>query len=432
MNEINQTINEIQLATTTLLNSDIDSDTMDKINVELENAKRKIFNNLEIYNRRLEEQLEEREKQQVKEQYVESLKRDIFSMLNNHIPIGSYIYDENYEEVNLTPEQQIALYQNVFQQLNIMLEEARGNSIKNDLISELALAIYTWGSSKLSYVSSNLTNKSLELSSKTIAVVASIEFLYNYLPDGTRTSLEEIPHIGNMFKIANHIRPVVIGVQNTAAVSASIYMALKSGGIDPQPFVNDVLSSCQRTGQTIGQTIGQRMMTTVSGFCSRILDMFQVKFDDTIQIYFTPSPEQIPLLSYASYNQSQIILREQSQQQSVSAIANDLDLLITQLNERLRNTQEVEQLEQLTFSQSSSASSLSDDEYGTGKRGRSDEYNPSKKIRLDDDVETLTGGRRRTKKRRTSKRRSSKRGGYRKRKHTNRRRHKKSKRHHRR
>jgi hypothetical protein len=423
MNDINETINEIQTATRTLLNSDIDSTTMDKINKELENVKTKILNNLENYNRRFEEQLEEQEKLYVKEQYVNSLKKDIFSMLNNHVPIGSYIYDSNYEEVQLTPEQQIALYENVFQQLNIMLEEARGNSIKNDLISELALAIYTWGSSKLSHVSSNLTNKSLELSSKTIAVVASIEFLYNYLPDGTRTSLESIPHIGSMFKIANHIRPVVIGVQNTAAVSASIYMALKSGGIDPQPFVNDVLSSCQRTSKTIGETIGQRMIEKVSGFCSDILSMFQVNFNDSIRIDFTPSPEQIPLLSYASYNQSQIILQEQPEQ-SASAIANNLDLLITQLNEKLRQTQEVEQLY---------SSLSSDDEYGTGKRGRSDEYNSSKRLRVDDNDEELTGGRRRTKRRRTKRRRTTKkRGGYRKRKHTNHRRHRKSKRHYRR
>lgn len=426
MDIIDETIHEIRQ----LPSQVIDSEMRSIINNQLEIVKTKIFDKLKEHNENLKTKLDEQAKLQAKQDYINSLKKDIFTMLTTHIPIGSNIYP-NYdvdEETTLSSAQQIALYETVFEQLNDMLKEAKHRKMNNDLISELALAIYTWGSSKLSVVSSQLedvSKKSLELSSKTIAVVASIEFLYNYLPDGTRSSLEGIPYVGSMFKIANHIQPVVIGVQNTAAVSASIYMALKSGGIDPQPFINNVLSSCQRTGQTIGQ----RMMTTVSGFCSRILDMFQVNFNDTIVIDFTPSPEKIPFLSYASYNQSQIMLN--NPEQSALGIANDLDLLITQLNQKLTETQEVEQLEQLTFSQSS-ASSLSDDGYGTGKRGRSDEYNPSKKLRLDDNVETLIGGRRRTKKRRTSKRRSSKRGGYKKRKHTNRRRHKKSKRHHRR
>jgi hypothetical protein len=430
MDIIDETIHEIRQ----LPSEVIDSEMRSIINNQLEIVKTKIFNKLNEHNENLKTKLDEQAKLQAKQDYINSLKKDIFTMLTTHIPIGSNIYP-NYdvdEETTLSSAQQIALYETVFEQLNDMLKEAKHQKMNNDLISELALAIYTWGSSKLSVVSSQLedvSKKSLELSSKTIAVVASIEFLYNYLPDGTRSSLEGIPYVGSMFKIANHIQPVVIGVQNTAAVSASIYMALKSGGIDPQPFINNVLSSCQRTGQTIGQ----RMMTTVSGFCSRILDMFQVNFDDTIVIYFTPSPEQIPLLSYASYNQSQIMLN--NPEQSALGIANDLDLLITQLNQKLTETQEVEQLEQLTFSQPSpqSFSSSNDDRYGTRKRGRSDEYDdPSKKLRFDNDVETLIGGRRRTKKRRSSKRRSSKRGGYRKRKHTNRRRHKKSKRHHRR
>lgn len=432
MEDINQTINEIE-NTTRNVQFGIDDDTMRKINEQLQNAKTEILQNLEKYNKRMQQAQEEQRKIRIKEEYVNSLKRDIFTMLNTHIPIGSNIYDANYEELKeLTPAQQIALYQTVFEQLNTMLEQARGKSVNNHLISELALAIYTWGSSKLSSVSSNLANKGLEISNKTIAIITSIEFLYNYLPYEIRSSLEGIPYVGSMFRIANHIQPVVVGVQNTAAVSASIYMALKSGGIDPKPFIDNVLSSCQRTGQRMMSSVS----TTVSNVCSDILSMFQIRFDDTIEveIYFTPSPEQIPLLSYASYEQSQIILQEPEQSASAiaSSIAIDLGTLITQLNERLRETQEVQILsKQLESQQLESSSPSSDDDNATRKRGRSDNYSPSKRLRLDDDEE-LTGGRRRrrTKRRRSLRRSSLRKGGYRKKRYTNRRRNKRSKRRH--
>lgn len=398
INELKQTINVVPI-------SIIDDETQIKIDELLNKVKEKMNNSLNEYNKKLLDAQQEDERNRVKQEYINFLKRDIFLKLNTHIPIGSYVYHD-YDELELTPEQQIVLYEHVFENLNTMLNELRGTpNMDRNLISELALAIYSWGTSKLSIVSSQLKDvvgKSVQLSRKTIAVIASIQFLYNYLPNEIRKSFETIPFIGSIFKIANNIQPVILGVQNTLAVGGSIYVTLKSGGIDPQLFIQSVLNQCQSTGKRM-----RSQLTSIIGdFCSSILRLFDVSFNDEITVKLTQYSQevnnfQIPLLSYSSYSESNNIMTENLSARQVTDNLNDL---LTQLNDKLNVLEtDVDELSQELLTPPSLPSNSSQESLGGRKH-----------------------------KRKTHRRRKNKSKLYKKRKHTTRKRRRKSIRHRRR
>lgn len=369
---IRKTINDLEQTVNVVPKSIIDDETQIKIDELLNKVKEKMNNSLNEYNKKLLDAQQEDERNRVKQEYINFLKRDIFLKLNTHIPIGSYVYHD-YDELELTPEQQIVLYEHVFENLNTMLNELRGTpNMDRNLISELALAIYSWGTSKLSIVSSQLKDvvgKSVQLSRKTIAVIASIQFLYNYLPIGIRNSFETIPFIGSIFKIANNIQPVTLGVQNTLAVGGSIYMTLKSGGIDPQLFIQSVLNQCQSTGKRM-----RSQLTSIIGdFCSSILRLFDVSFNDEITVKLTQYSQevdnfQIPLLSYSSYSESNNIMTENLSARQVTDNLNDL---LTQLNNKLNVLEtDVNELSQELLTPPSLPSNSSQESLGGRKHKR--------------------------------------------------------------
>ena len=164
---IRKTINELEKTVNVLPTSIIDNETQIKIDELLNDVKEKMNNSLNEYNQTMLDAQQQDERNRVKQEYINFLKREIFLKLNTHIPIGSEVYDTNYDELKLTPEQQIVLYEQVFETLNNMLNDLRGTpNMDRNLISELALAIYSWGTSKLSIVSSQLTDvvgKSVQL-----------------------------------------------------------------------------------------------------------------------------------------------------------------------------------------------------------------------------------------------------------------------------
>lgn len=402
---IKTTINELEQTINVVPKSIIDDETQIKIDELLNKVKEKMNNSLNEYNKKLLDAQQEDERNRVKQEYINFLKRDIFLKLNTHIPIGSYVYHD-YDELELTPEQQIVLYEHVFENLNTMLNELRGTpNMDRNLISELALAIYSWGTSKLSIVSLQLKDvvgKSVQLSRKTIAVIASIQFLYNRLPNKIRNSFETIPFIGSIFKIANNIQPITLGVQNTLAIGGSIYMTLKSGGIDPQLFIQSVLNECQSTGKRVRS----QLTSIIGNVCSRILRLFEVNFDDEITVKLTQYSQevdnfQIPLLSYSSYSESNNIMTENLSARQVTDNLNDL---LTQLNNKLNVLEtDVNELSQELLTPPSLPSNSSQESLGGRKH-----------------------------KRKTHRRRKNKSKLYKKRKHTTRKRRRKSIRHRRR
>lgn len=369
---IKTTINELEQTINVVPKSIIDDETQIKIDELLNKVKEKMNNSLNEYNKKLLDAQQEDERNRVKQEYINFLKRDIFLKLNTHIPIGSYVYHD-YDELELTPEQQIVLYEHVFENLNTMLNELRGTpNMDRNLISELALAIYSWGTSKLSIVSLQLKDvvgKSVQLSRKTIAVIASIQFLYNRLPNKIRNSFETIPFIGSIFKIANNIQPITLGVQNTLAIGGSIYMTLKSGGIDPQLFIQSVLNECQSTGKRVRS----QLTSIIGNVCSRILRLFEVNFDDEITVKLTQYSQevdnfQIPLLSYSSYSESNNIMTENLSARQVTDNLNDL---LTQLNNKLNVLEtDVNELSQELLTPPSLPSNSSQESLGGRKHKR--------------------------------------------------------------
>ena len=370
---IRKTINELEKTVNVLPKSIIDDETQIKIDYLLNYVKEKMNNSLNEYNQKMLDAQQQDERNRVKQEYINFLKQEIFLKLNTHIPIGSEVYDTNYDELKLTPEQQIVLYEQVFETLNNMLNDLRGTpNMDRNLISELALAIYSWGTSKLSIVSSQLTDvvgKSVKLSRQTIAVIASIQFLYNYLPTGIRNSFETIPFIGSIFKIANNIQPVTLGVQNTLAVGGSIYVTLKSGGIDPQLFIQSVLIQCQSTGKRMRS----QLTSMIGDVCSSILRLFEVSFNDEITVELTQYSQdienfQIPLLSYSSYSESNNIINENLSARQVTDNLNDL---LTQLNNKLNVLEtDVDELSQELLTPPSLPSNLSQESLGGRKHKR--------------------------------------------------------------
>ena len=197
-------------------------------------------------------------------------------------------------------------------------------------------------------------------------------------------------------------------------------MTLKSGGIDPQPFIQGILTQCNKSSKSIGN----RAVYMMGNICSSILGMFGVSFNDPIVVSFTQysqpvDPSQIPLLSYIAY--------EDSQDLSAQQITANLNDLLSQLNMKLGTLEneayKLSQSQSQSQSQNKRELSLTPPSLPSDNSER--DYMPSKRQRTGNyEGDEFTGGRRY--RRRTYRRRSTKRrrttGVYKKKRYTNRRR----------
>lgn len=270
-------------------------------------------------------QNQKRAASEMSRQHVINLKEQIFSILNNAIPIddvGAYDVNDPYDPssmITLSDEQKIYMCNELFGKLRDLMSEMSSTPNPPNMLEELKMAIFTWGVTKYVNILSVIQmagDKIKQIS----GLMTALGLSYNYLPDSMKSSLATIPYIGSIFGMLNSLQPVVGVAQTITAVT----VVFRAAGLNPMDMIIPyLLPSIQSAGEQIYKSI-----------CN-MSNLFNPFSGMEIIVDLTPTPaDVIPSYGFAvGYN------RVYSPSPSPSSVSNSLQNIINDmdnLTDRLR------------------------------------------------------------------------------------------------
>ncbi len=133
-----------------------------------------------------------------------------------------------------------------------------------DRVAEIASIAYSWASTQLSVTITNVYSTAPDVTKKLMAIITSIGIIYNYLPEGIRTPLINVPYLGNLFGLMNRYNNDALLIQNSAATVTSLYYLLRNSGMDPTESINSLSSMATATSISCARTTASYARRSIS------------------------------------------------------------------------------------------------------------------------------------------------------------------------
>jgi hypothetical protein len=235
------------------------------VKTELELVLVNAFNNAQLQVKQRQQRRQEMESMEMGSEEVsqhELLRRQFFADLE---PITRRMASE------LTYGEQTRMFTIIIEALNERLnnyELSRITQIETDHLeraAEIASIAYSWASTQLSVTITNIYDTAPDVTKKLMAIITSIGIIYNYLPEGIRTPLVNVPYLGDLFGLMNRFNNDALLIQNSAATVTSIYYLLRNSGMDPTDSITALGSMAKATSTSCAQTTGTFICRNVSG-----------------------------------------------------------------------------------------------------------------------------------------------------------------------